>query len=248
MIKLDQNYSDYTDETDEAYPAGKAVNASNSESYDGTPILADMINDMHGARQAIFKEAYGSVDGMSGEPDNVHASDTLNAIKKLIDDPDEEHAALRGVEAHGATSEAFPGQIVTRDEYGRAKISDPLEEDDVSTKKYVDDNISDINEELEKRERVYVSTDGVNVLYYALRSWGFDPKERIYKVVVEGFGNKVVHTYAKYIFWFQHEITYSAWEVYKNNIGNMGANETGSISIPSTVTGEEILYKITFID
>ena len=139
MIRLDQSYSDYTDETDGAFPAGKAVNASNSESYDGTPILADMINDMHGARQAIFKEAFGSVDGMSGEPDNVNASDTLNAIIKLIEDPDEEHAALRGGEAHGATSVATPGQIVTRDEYGRAKVSDPAENNDIATKKYVDD-------------------------------------------------------------------------------------------------------------
>lgn len=139
MIKLDKDYSDYVDETDEKYPAGKAVNASSSESYDGTPWLDTMMNDIHGARQAIFKKAYGSVNGLSGEPDNADESDTLNAIKKLIDDPAKAHADLRGTDAHGATVEASPGQIVTRDEFGRAKVAAPLEGDDIARKSDVDD-------------------------------------------------------------------------------------------------------------
>lgn len=56
MLKLDQNYSDYTDETDSEYPEGKAVNASTSESFDGTPLLASFMNNIIGAFQAMYKK------------------------------------------------------------------------------------------------------------------------------------------------------------------------------------------------
>lgn len=84
MLKIDANYSDYYDGTDADYPAGKAVDASATDSIDGTPWLAAWFNDLNGARQAVFKKAFGDVSGMSGKPDNANASDFLDAILKLI--------------------------------------------------------------------------------------------------------------------------------------------------------------------
>ncbi len=83
MIKLDQSYSDYVDVLDPKYPGGKAVNASTTDSVDGTPILADLINDIYGTRQAIFKEGFGDVSSLSGVPDDATNSDVLKAIKVI---------------------------------------------------------------------------------------------------------------------------------------------------------------------
>lgn len=83
MIKLDNTYSDYVDVGDSKYPAGKAVNASGSENTDGTPFLAEWMNDINGTRQALIKEAFGGVSGISGVPDNADSSDVLKAIKKI---------------------------------------------------------------------------------------------------------------------------------------------------------------------
>ena len=85
MIKIDENYTDYRDDTDPKYPGGKAVNATASESTDGTPLLADWMNDINGALQAIFIEAFGDINKVSGKPDNVQESDVLKAIKKIIE-------------------------------------------------------------------------------------------------------------------------------------------------------------------
>ena len=84
MIKIDQNYTDYRDDTDPKYPGGKAVNATTAESTDGTPLLADWMNDINGALQAIFIEAFGDINKVSGKPDNVQESDMLKAIKEII--------------------------------------------------------------------------------------------------------------------------------------------------------------------
>lgn len=83
MIKIDQNYTDYRDDSDLKYPGGKAVNATTSEGTDGTPLLADWMNDINGTRQAIFIEAFGDINGVSGKPDNVQESDVLKSIKKI---------------------------------------------------------------------------------------------------------------------------------------------------------------------
>lgn len=84
MIKIDENYTDYRDDTDPKYPGGKAVNATTTEGVDGTPLLADWMNDINGAMQAIFIEAFGDINRVSGKPDNVQESDVLKAIKKII--------------------------------------------------------------------------------------------------------------------------------------------------------------------
>jgi hypothetical protein len=86
MIKLDASYSEYYEANDPNYPAGKGVDASSEESFDGTPYKKEWMNDQHGWRQAIFRKAFASVGGLSGYPDNVNQSDTLNAILKCIQD------------------------------------------------------------------------------------------------------------------------------------------------------------------
>lgn len=85
MLKIDANYSDYYDGTDVNYPAGKAIDASATDSIDGTPWLAKFFNDIIGARQAIWKKAFGNLIGISGNEDNANNSDVLTAILKLID-------------------------------------------------------------------------------------------------------------------------------------------------------------------
>lgn len=86
MIKLDNTYSDYVNTSDPKYPAGKAVDASGEENTDGTPLLAKWMNDINGTRQAIIKEAFGDMSGVSGVPDDVENSDVLKALKKITQD------------------------------------------------------------------------------------------------------------------------------------------------------------------
>jgi len=102
MIKIDHNYTDYRDDTDPKYPGGKAVNATTAESTDGTPLLADWMNDINGALQAIFIEAFGNINKVSGKPDNVRESDVLRAIKKITRGyTDQINAVEAGVRAQG---------------------------------------------------------------------------------------------------------------------------------------------------
>ena len=84
MLRINANYSDYYDDTDANYPAGKAVDASAPDSIDGTPWLASWFNDLNGARQALYKEAFGSLSGISGSADSANDSDVLKAILRLI--------------------------------------------------------------------------------------------------------------------------------------------------------------------
>ena len=77
MLKIDANYSDYYDGTDANYPAGKAIDASATDSIDGTPWLASWFNDLNGARQALWKKAFGDLTGVSGVSDNANNSDVL---------------------------------------------------------------------------------------------------------------------------------------------------------------------------
>ena len=102
MIKIDHNYTDYRDDTDPKYPGGKAVNATTAESTDGTPLLADWMNDVNGALQAIFIEAFGDIKKVSGKPDNVQESDVLKAIKKITQEYTDQINAVEGkVRAQG---------------------------------------------------------------------------------------------------------------------------------------------------
>ena len=143
MLKLNRDYSDYTDETDVNYPEGKAVNASTSESYDGTPLLAEFMNDVNAAHIAMYEKAHGSRDGINGHADTQKASQFADAVAKYTDDKVKAHADERGLAdgVHGATSEATPGQIVSRDQFGRAKVAAPVENADIANKKWVLDAI-----------------------------------------------------------------------------------------------------------
>lgn len=140
MLKLNSNYSDYTDETDVNYPEGKAVNASSSESYDGTPLLAEFMNDVNAAHIAMYEKAYGNRDGINGQADTQKASQFADSVTKYTDDKVKSHADERGLTdgVHGATSEATPGQIVSRDEFGRAKFGAPVDDTDAARKVDVD--------------------------------------------------------------------------------------------------------------
>ena len=151
MLKLNQNYSDYTDETDENYPEGKAVNASSSESYDGTPLLAEFMNDVNAAHIAMYEKAHGSRDGIDGQPDTQKASQFADSVAKYTDDKVKAHADKRGLTdgVHGATSEATPGQIVSRDEFGRAKFGAPVDDTDAVRKVDVDKTIEYFDELVE---------------------------------------------------------------------------------------------------
>lgn len=86
MIKIDENYSDYREDDDPDFPFGKAVSVSGSNKIDGTPWRKELFNDLIGARQAIFKQAFGSSKQPSNVPDNVTNSDILKALQKIIDD------------------------------------------------------------------------------------------------------------------------------------------------------------------
>lgn len=84
MFKIDARYSEYYDANDPQYPGGKAVPATTPDSIDGTNWRSLFFNDLHGARQALFIAAFGSLKKISGQPDNAEKSDMLNAILELI--------------------------------------------------------------------------------------------------------------------------------------------------------------------
>ena len=68
-------------------PYGKAIAASTPASTDGTPWRTQWFNDLHGARQAIFKKAFGGTSRTpSNQPDNTESSDLLDALLKIISD------------------------------------------------------------------------------------------------------------------------------------------------------------------
>lgn len=146
MLKLNGNYSDYTDETDENYPEGKAINASSSESFDGTPLLAEFMNDVNAAHIAMYEKAYGNTTGIDGNPDTQKNSQFADAVSKYTDDKMKSHADERGLAdgVHGATVEATPGQICTRDELGNVKVGTAVEDGDAINKSVFDNIVNDI--------------------------------------------------------------------------------------------------------
>jgi hypothetical protein len=83
MIRINVSYTDYFDNTDPAYPGGKAIDTSNGESEDGTPVKAAWFNDIIGFFQAAIVDAHGNFQ-VSGVPDRVGASDILNALKMIM--------------------------------------------------------------------------------------------------------------------------------------------------------------------
>jgi len=86
MIRIDKDYTEFRDDNDPNYPGGKAVDAPTPDSIEGTPFMARWMNDVNGFRQAVFQRAFGSLDGVSGKPDHVNDSDTLDAITQMVAD------------------------------------------------------------------------------------------------------------------------------------------------------------------
>ncbi|MGL4982537.1 MAG: hypothetical protein ACRC4W_06780 [Treponemataceae bacterium] len=85
MQKLDKNYSQYTDVGDPNFPYGKAIDSSGGGSFDGTPILSNLINSFHGSLSALFYEAFKDITREpSGVPDNIDNSDIRDAVKEII--------------------------------------------------------------------------------------------------------------------------------------------------------------------
>ena len=162
MLKLNQNYSDYTDETDVDYPEGKAVNASTSESYDGTPLLAEFMNDVNAAHIAMYEKAHGSRDGINGQADTQKASQFADSVAKYTDDKVKAHADERGLAdgVHGATSEATPGQIASRDEFGNLKVGAAINDDDAI-------NLGEVKQKFEEADLKEASHRGVDTVVTA---------------------------------------------------------------------------------
>ncbi len=90
MIKIDSTYSNYYDDTDPNYPGGKAVDAATDEGIDGTPYKADWMNDVIGAFQALFIDAFGpgSINRITGHSEKVGDSDIVRAIHRIINNED----------------------------------------------------------------------------------------------------------------------------------------------------------------
>ena len=84
MIKIDVDYTDYRIDDDPNYPGGKAVDTTTEDSIDGTPYKARWMNDINGFRQALYIEAFGSLDSINNEPDHANESDSVKAIKKIL--------------------------------------------------------------------------------------------------------------------------------------------------------------------
>ena len=79
-ISIKDRYPSKVDTTDAAYPQGKARNVTVTLDGTGTPFEKDLVNDIMGLQQAIYKEA--SITP-SGTPDTADMSQQLEGIKKI---------------------------------------------------------------------------------------------------------------------------------------------------------------------
>ena len=86
MFKIDENYSDYYMNDPVKYPGGGAINSSGIDTVDGTPWLAKIFNNCIGWMQALYIKAFGSLNGISNEAENVQTSDIVRALEKIQTD------------------------------------------------------------------------------------------------------------------------------------------------------------------
>ena len=86
MFKIDENYSDYYMNDPVKYPGGGAINSSGIDTVDGTPWLAKIFNNCIGWMQALYIKAFGSLNGISNEPENAQTSDVVRALEKIQTD------------------------------------------------------------------------------------------------------------------------------------------------------------------
>lgn len=86
MFKIDENYSDYYKNDPVKYPGGGAINSSGPDVIDGTPWLAKIFDNCVGWMQALYIKAFGSLNGISNEPENAQTSDVVRALEKIQTD------------------------------------------------------------------------------------------------------------------------------------------------------------------
>ena len=94
MNKYDENYSVYFGTPSAEYPEGSAVDSTDEDKLDGTPLLAKFMNDVIGFMYAVFHGVYGNpkipgqtvTRNISNKPDNATESDVWDAIKQLVTD------------------------------------------------------------------------------------------------------------------------------------------------------------------
>jgi len=94
MNKYDENYSVYFGTPSAEYPEGSAIDSTDEDKLDGTPLLAKFMNDVIGFMYAAFHGVYGNpkIPGqtvtrqLSNEPENATRSDVWDAIKKFVAD------------------------------------------------------------------------------------------------------------------------------------------------------------------
>ena len=86
MFKIDENYSDYYKNDPVKYPGGGAINSSGPDAIDGTPWLAKIFDNCVGWMQALYIKAFGSLNGISNEPENAQTSDVVRALEKIQTD------------------------------------------------------------------------------------------------------------------------------------------------------------------
>ena len=86
MFKIDENYSDYYKNDPVKYPGGGAIDSSGVDTIDGTPWLAKIFDNCVGWMQALYIKAFGSLNGISNEPENAQTSDVVRALEKIQTD------------------------------------------------------------------------------------------------------------------------------------------------------------------
>lgn len=99
MILIDDSYSEYTGEKTDEYPGGCAVDATTDDGFDGTEYKARWHNDVIGAMHAVFVAAFGDINLVTNESDNVMDSDFLRALRQLIKEAADLAKVLRNVNA-----------------------------------------------------------------------------------------------------------------------------------------------------
>ena len=80
---LDHDYSQFVDIYDPRHPGGAAIDTSNPDEEDGTPLLAVLLNDLRGWMEAVIIEGMGKFE-VSGVPEHHGNSDVMGALKKII--------------------------------------------------------------------------------------------------------------------------------------------------------------------
>jgi len=98
MILIDDTYSEYTGPKTEEYPGGQAIDATTDDGFDGTEYKARWHNDVIGAMHAVFVAAFGDINLVTNNSDNVLDSDFLRALRQLIKEAADLAKVLRDIQ------------------------------------------------------------------------------------------------------------------------------------------------------